>query len=392
MILLLITNSSIAATFEQLVKRIKDHPSVISHKLSSNSIKEKGRDESSWGDPVFKISAKNVPKDSLALDKSNMTGVEYSVSQKFPLSTKYGIILDSYNSYARSVEMEALDKQAILIKNLWEFLILKRKLQDEQKLLFENLVWNSKILKVSKRLYATGKVSQQALLEIQIRRSEIEAQLSNNKYELEGLKEELQYLFGNDLSQVSKVPWEVLDKNSGNQNDLREKSLNYKIKGSDLRVKAARLSYIPDLNISVGTTRRENLDSQGDFVGASISFPIPFSSKRGSQLNRAEYDHQKANKDLQHYKRSKLKQINLVRKDIEKIQQEILILNKTIKFAKNSREITSKSYGLGGSTYVELLQSELKLQKILKQKINLESLRDIKKIARKYLLGEPLNE
>ncbi len=69
-----------------------------------------------------------------------------------------------------------------------------------------------------------------------------------------------------------------------------------------------------------------------------------------------------------------------------------ILKEKTIKFARNSREITAKSYGLGNSTYVELLQSELKLQKILMNKVMLEAKRDIKRATLKYVKGEPLNE
>ena len=83
----------------------------------------------------------------------------------------------------------------------------------------------------------------------------------------------------------------------------------------------------------------------------------------------------------------------VLNKEVEKLSSELRILKeKTIRFARNSREITSKSYGLGSSTYVELLQSELKLQKILMQKVMLEATRDIKRATLKYIKGEPLGE
>ena len=58
----------------------------------------------------------------------------------------------------------------------------------------------------------------------------------------------------------------------------------------------------------------------------------------------------------------------------------------------NSRTITSKSYGLGDSSYIELLQSEIKLQNILLRKINLIAHRDMKKVSYRYIRGEKLNE
>ena len=98
-------------------------------------------------------------------------------------------------------------------------------------------------------------------------------------------------------------------------------------------------------------------------------------------------------KNFENYKRQKNRDISVLRKEIEKLLGELSILKeKTIKFARNSREITAKSYGLGNSTYVELLQSELKLQKILMNKVMLEAKRDIKRATLKYVKGEPLNE
>ena len=96
---------------------------------------------------------------------------------------------------------------------------------------------------------------------------------------------------------------------------------------------------------------------------------------------------------MKEYKRKKNRDISVLSKEIDKLLGELEILNeKTIKFARNSREITAKSYGLGNSTYVELLQSELKLQKILMHKVMLEAKRDIKRATLKYVKGEPLNE
>ena len=77
-----------------------------------------------------------------------------------------------------------------------------------------------------------------------------------------------------------------------------------------------------------------------------------------------------AEKNYKNYQRSKSRDVSILEREIQKIKSELSILvNKTIKFASNSRAITSKSYALGNSSYVELLQSEFKLQRILMQKV-----------------------
>ena len=69
-----------------------------------------------------------------------------------------------------------------------------------------------------------------------------------------------------------------------------------------------------------------------------------------------------------------------------------ILSENTIKFADNSRKITSKSYSLGNASYVELLQSELKLQKLLIRRSLVASKLNKYKINLKYLVGEKLYE
>ena len=70
----------------------------------------------------------------------------------------------------------------------------------------------------------------------------------------------------------------------------------------------------------------------------------------------------------------------------------MVLKNKLIKFAENSREITLKAYSLGRASYLELLQSEMKLQEFLLKETNLVSALALSKVDYKYLVGESLNE
>lgn len=140
-------------------------------------------------------------------------------------------------------------------------------------------------------------------------------------------------------------------------------------------------------------TKRANIDGHGDFVGAAINFPLPFSNEKYAFHAKAAKERLMVEKQFHDYEKLKHRNVSLTKKEINKIKGEIEILvDKTIKFSQNSREITSKSYGLGNSSYVELLQSELKLQKILMHKIELVAKRDMSIVNLKYLMGEPLDE
>jgi outer membrane protein TolC len=143
----------------------------------------------------------------------------------------------------------------------------------------------------------------------------------------------------------------------------------------------------------LGYTKRSNIDGNGDFVGAAISFPLPFSGEKYSKHGQAVQEKYMATKNFENYKKEKRRDVSLLNKEIEKVLSELSILKyKTVTFANNSRAITAKAYRVGEATYNELLQSELKLQKILMHKVMLEAKRDIKRATLKYVKGESLNE
>ena len=382
-----------AITFEKAITVLGTHESVDSVNFKSKALSEEAELKGSWGDPKFKIAAKNFPKDSLKNDQSPMTGIEFGVSQKIALTTKYGNIEDAFKSLSNAYQFEADDKKEALTKAFWEILIIKRKVSEELEILKENNAWISKILKVSKRLYSTGKTSQQALLDIQIRKSEIESELNNKNYELSQIDDRLSYLIGSSTIDPKSIPWDSLKSKSDNLKDNKELSLKEKLRAKDLALTASKQNYVPDLTVSVGFTKRSDIDGNGDFVGAAISFPLPFSGEKYSKHGQAVQEKYMAVKNYENYRRQKNRDISVLSKEIDKLLGELSILKeKTIKFARNSREITAKSYGLGNSTYVELLQSELKLQRILMHKVMLEAKRDIKRATLKYVKGDPLNE
>jgi outer membrane protein, heavy metal efflux system len=396
-LLMILSFSAHALTFDEALVSLQKHESIEAILRKSKATSEEADLRGSWGDPKFKIAAKNYPTDSLRRDQTPMTGIEFGISQKISLTTKYGNIEDAFESIAKSYEYEAKDRKQGLTKGLWDVLIISRKIEEELKILNENLAWISKILKVSKKLYANGKTSQQAILDIQIRKSEIESQISNKKYEQSQLGDKLNYLVGRSLVDPTSIPWSVVNHKSGTKEssvtDFRELSLKEKINAKELALTATKQNYIPDMTVSLGITKRSNIDGNGDFVGASVTFPLPFSGEKYSKHGQAVQQKYMAVKKYENYKRSKLRDVSILKKEINKLNDEINILNtKTIEFAANSRKITSKSYGLGNSSYVELLQSELKLQKILMNKIMLVAVRDMKIIGLKYVLGERLNE
>ena len=224
-----------------------------------------------------------------------MTGIDFSIGQKIALTNRYGNIKKSQIHESNAIRYEALDQRQILIKTLWETLILKKQIEDEIKIFKENLIWITKMLEVSNKLYANGTISSQAILDIQIRKSEIETLINNKEFEISKISDRLVYLTGSETIQEDTIPWETLDTlngSSGNGNkmddgddekyklDHKSKSYLSKRASKNLSLQATRKGYLPDLNVSVVYTKRRD----EDFVGLSArNCPSFYKSQKGEQ-------------------------------------------------------------------------------------------------------------
>lgn len=393
-----VQNESFAYTFDQVSKKVREHPKVETLISAVKATEEEGAAKSSWGDPRFGINARNFPKETLADDQSPMTGIEYSLSQNIPLTTKYGNIERSYKNLVKSQLYDVVHQKRSLIQILWNLAIVKRNLGQDVKIIKENVGWLDNMIKVSKRLYANGKLSQQAVLELQIRKSELEAELSNKRHTLAHAEESLKYLSG-DLPgelELESVPWKLLKIEFKKQYPSNEKelALKEKIQASDLMLKAQKLSYVPDISFSLGYIKRDqDIDEHGDFVSAGISFSLPLSKKEYAEVDGAFAQKLEAQHQLKNYHLKRTSELKGLEHQIMKMQDELKILDKkSLVFARSSREITSKSYGLGGASYIELLQSELKYQNLLLRQNSLNADLAAKTIEYLFLRGDELYE
>ncbi|MCB1196864.1 MAG: TolC family protein [Deltaproteobacteria bacterium] len=386
--------SSYAFTFQEAIESISKHASVQAIEQKSNATEQEGKNMSAWGDPMLKVTAKNFPIESLSFDQTPMTGIEFGIAQNIPITNKFGKIQDAYNQLALATQYQSQDKKRELIRSLWLILIENQKIDEEIKIVEENLQWIDNIVLISQRLYANGSISQQALLDIKIRQSELDAQLSNKRFTLKEQVDLLGYLLGFDHSSIDKdsIPWSVLDQADENLNDAKVKSMQHMVASKESALIAKKRDLVPDVTLSLGYTLRSDVDQNGDFVSATIGFPFPVSGKKTASRIKAMHEKVSAEKNLEDYNIFKESRLRQQKNRIEMINQELVILNeRTIEFAKNSREITSKSYSHGTSTYIELLQSELKLQELLLQQSQLEAELRATKVAYKYLSGGNLH-
>lgn len=385
-----------AESFNELLGKLDKHNLIQARLNKVKSIKEKAKAEGSWGDPLLKVSAINYPKGSLSRNKSMMTGIQLGISQKVGISGKYAKLERSQQESSKSYLAGTLQLKREFVKMLWSLAIDKELLVEQVKVLKENFTWIEDNLKVTNRLYSTGKVPQQAVLDIQIRKSELRAQIDQISYALNALKYQISSLLDStevlDLD-LTTMPWNYLKgwKTAQQKYDYKEQQLSHHLQASELNVSAQRRNIIPDITVGVTYTKRNRLDGLGDFVGANISFPLPTSDSRYAGKSAALYQKLEAENSYRHYRENKPHFLKNIEFEIQNIGNQLHIIKRdTLKFAKSSRDITAKSYSRGGADYVELLRAEIQYQNQLLKEIKLVSQLKTKQVEYLFTKGDDL--
>ncbi len=383
-----------AVNFVDVVKQIKQHDEVIAIKQQEQSMKHLALSKGSWGDPKLKLNFKNFPIDSLSSHRTPMTGVELAVVQKVQLTSKYSHRAAVFQEMSQVSKLKAEDKQQQLLVNLWKRLTEKRMITAKMAIIQEGISWISQMLTVSKSRYALGKLSQQALLDIKIRKVELGTKLDNMVFKLKELDHQLSYISPRaEHILLLSVPWKVLDGEIRSRANFKEQVLLKKISAAKHRLQSAKLAYVPDLTVQFGYTKRDSLDEQGDFVSASISFPMPFSNTSVANHSVAIHQQLKVKYQKDSFDRMQLRERNILKIKLQKIKSELNTLDgQTTVYAKDSRKIVAKSYALGEASYLDLLGVELQLQNIRLKKLFLTAELTLLKIDLRYLLGGSLDE
>jgi hypothetical protein len=239
-----------AQTFDELVKSIDNHSKIESLKNKKQAILKEGKAKSRWAEPQLKLDAMNLPSDNPKLGQSPMSSVGATLSRKIPLTSKYSNILKSYNSLAdtQKYELDILKRKIIL--EVWNHAITKEKIIKSIKIYQENMGWVDGMIKVSGKLYSTGKVSQQAILDLKIRKSQINSSIKTNQILLKKIDRNLSKLLDQPDQDISlhldSIPWGKLKISSVEEKETPQELLfTSLVKASSYRKKADKQNRLP---------------------------------------------------------------------------------------------------------------------------------------------------
>ncbi|MFT5702739.1 MAG: hypothetical protein ACJAZX_000893 [Rickettsiales bacterium] len=374
-----ISVSANAQTFDELVGDVANHSKIESLKNKQQAIFKEGEAKSSWAEPELKVDAINLPSEDPRLGLSPMSSIGVTLSQKIPLTSKYSNISKSYNSLAKTQQYQSDILKRKIILGIWDHAAMKEKITKSIKIYEENSGWVDGMIKVSGKLYSTGKVSQQAILDLKIRKSQIDSDIKTSQILLKKLDKSLAKLLDKPNQNISlalnSVFWGKLEQyNSKNVADTpQELVLKTLSKAASYQQKADKQNKLPEINVGLNYRYRDDVDNYGDFIGGFVSIPIGFGA-RNYQHQSSIHNYSKAKNDLKAYQNELVSFKEELKFEIKKLESQLdILVSQTIKFAQTSRNIASKRYSVGNADYLELLRSELQLQNLLLQKIEIEA-------------------
>lgn len=362
--------------FVDVFSQIDQHFLIRDAQSKVQAQKQLAEFEGSWGDPMLSVAARNMPEDELSLDRAPMSGLELKLSQKVALTPKYGrlkksnsLLADSYSAKTKGLRLE-------LAKRIWDLAVEWEQNQGQIEVIRESLSWIDNMLSVSKKLYENGGLSQQALLDIQMRKSELRSNELSFESKRDEIKEQLNSLLQGDHQVVLQhIPWQYLEKPVDEKaQDPRELELKHFVKSQEMQLSAQRWAQVPDLTVGVAHFKRE-ANAFGDAVTLSVSLPLPLSTQKYAKKKQALEQKRSALHRLSNYQNEKKYKLRQYAIKGEKLKSQLKILkDQTLSFARSSREIAAKSYQNGSINYNDLLDTELKFQKFQNQYHDLQAL------------------
>lgn len=380
-------------SFSTLVKRAIQKNSTLvrmRHRVRVFQAQEKKR--GAWPDLQVGIQLVNFPLPTFNPGATAMSGIQYNLSQKFPILRRLGLER-KFAKLTTAMMREDVKEQEVWVKyRILEAIAWMSYYKEAISTDKELFLLTRQAAEVARAKYAVGKGSQQNLLQALTVQAQIRnqmlglvAQERTQRYKLARLLG-LPGLFQQDVTAVKLAPSKLKPK--------ALLSLSQKNRGSMLRwniaarqartlLHLAKVRYWPDVSVQLGIRQRfpNPVDSGNPFltVGVKVALPTWGNTARYAWVKEAMARHQLARKQqIETLARIKeniqlvLTQVRLYDQQIQVFQQQVLPL------ALQTYRSALSSYQVDRVDFLNLLAS---LQTLFKEKLKVIRLQTKRTIA-----------
>ncbi len=298
-----------------------------------------------------------------------------------------GLLRESQIAMARyqSKKTEALyDNAKVLliysIKTAFQNIILAK---EKSKTLKSNVDFYNQLYEQAVKLKNFGKGSKLAVLNSSLNYENAKTNYKSNQMEIEIYKVALAKLLGYDdgsLPSGTKIIAEKLEDDKYFKKPDEKYYIDYafahkpsikqhqfSINVAEENVDVASSTYMPSLSLngSYGYTKRDSLkfneNDRSLYAGLSVDFPLFDGFKRESSIDKSQYEFEIAKEELRTEKLTTKTDIITSCTNIKKTQMQIKLYEKTLKIAKENRELTYKEYKAGSTSITTLNEAQKEL-------------------------------
>lgn len=266
----------------------ESNPDLAALETQVKAMKQRTEAVRIWPDPIFSMEYSNAPYDTLALDESPMSGVQFALRQTIPtpgLNDRREAVAEAEAKVKKWEFAERKLQLAGLVRQTYWRLALTRQLE---KLTRDHLVLVEQLARAVQAGYQIGHVGQQDLQRLQI----LQDKLRDDLLDFTSDEEALTAMLNTALYRTVDTPIETPDAIPGQPpayvlNDLMEKARAQRpllkmwratARMKQLAADRTRSERFSDFSVRLGYRLREEqgMDPGDDFVSLGIAVPLPF--------------------------------------------------------------------------------------------------------------------
>ena len=334
-------------------------------------------------DPRFSMAVMNLPRSSLVLDRTPMSGIQFGLSQTIPwpgklrsLSRVAGLRSDFADQRVRAVRNRLVRDVSRAYYEYSAQQLIRDKLS-------ENIYLMDAVIEVAQSRYANGDISARDLLSSQTARTRLNIRiLEVERRSSEALLKLHQLLGGSGFAE--DIPAFLPPLDTVWLYDLAESENPY-LQGAELKadeavaeLNLAKRSYWPDFTFGIDYTKRNIIPSDPvngeDFLSFKVGFNLPlwFFARQNNQRRAAREQLTAANYEIEAATLQLNQKISDSRKELALLVNNIDIYERSlIPQTRAVREAARVAYETGQIDFDALLNSQLSLLEAEIERINL---------------------
>ncbi len=386
---ILLIHPALGDVNELVQKAWRDNPSISSLESKAAAIEESLKQAVLWKDPLFTLEYSNVPVDSFDLGDHPMSGIQFGLSQAFPIPGKTKGRLKISKARHKSALYgikEAKNRIRYLIKIAYWNLYKSRVLE---KLTREHILRLDEMISSSRSRYEQGLTTQHALIKFYARRDQLEDSLNEFKIAQAGFLSILNTAIGQDVTTFIDTPDIISVANSpltpekfyqlAIENRPLLKMILSRQKERKLKSRQSSIEAWPNPTFKIGYRLREEvvgpmnnvIDEGTDFFSIGVAFPIPLFSVSNWNAEKGKSDFRSVAQRQDHFSKG-----DNIRGELERavdswrrnISRAKAYSESIVPKYKQAFAIALASFNVGQENYYGIYQAQVDLldsQKIL---------------------------